>query len=123
VNTDFQQYRLARIEARRITRARLEAQFKNGICDFDELEKAIAGQLETDAIRCIPWRRSEIEQTGCREGIHLAAMEFYWEHRHELRRAAGDKHAQTKPAAHPPDRELRNSSRAAQPHITEPVVQ
>jgi hypothetical protein len=106
MNTEFQQYRFARIEARRITRARLEAQFKNGIVDFEELEKAIVGQLETDAISCIPWRRSEIEQTGCRDGIHLAAMEFYWEHRHELRRAAFDKHTQAKPAPHPRNRPL-----------------
>jgi hypothetical protein len=88
MNPEFQQYRFARIEAHRITWARLEAQFKKRVVDFDELEKAIAGQLETDATRCIPWRRSEIEQTGCREGINLAALEFYWEHRHKLRRAS-----------------------------------
>ena len=93
MKTEFQQYRFARIEARRITRARLEAQFKNGIVDFDELEKAIAAQLEAEATKCIPWRRSEIEQTGCREGIYIAALEFYWEHRQELRRAGANKRA------------------------------
>src|SRR5437660_8504226 len=103
MNTEFQQHRLARIEARRMTRARLEAQFKNGIHDFDELEKAIAGQLEAEATKCIPWRRSETEQTGCREGIYIAALEFYWEHRQELRRAAENKHAQGKPATRPRD--------------------
>ena len=122
MNTEFQQYRLARIEARRITRARLEAQFKNGTIDFDKLEKAVAEQLEADAPKCLPWHRSGIEQTGCRDGIYIAALEFYWEHRHGLR-ADIDKQAHAKPAAHPRDRELRNSSRAAQPHITEPVVQ
>src|SRR5919109_2187707 len=109
MNTEFQQYRFARVEARRVTRARLEAQFKNGLCDFDELEKAIAGQLEAEATKCIPWRRSEIEQTGCREGIYIAALEFYWEHRKELRRPALDKLAQAKPAAHPRDHEFPNS--------------
>ena len=84
MNTEFQKYRFAHIEARRITRARLETQFTHGIVDVDELEKAIAEQLEADATKCIPWRRSQIEQTGCREGIHLAALEFYWEHRHEM---------------------------------------
>lgn len=122
MNPEFQQYRFARIEARRITRARLEAQFKTGIVDFDELEKAIAGHLETEATKCIPWRRSEIEQTGCREGIYLAALEFYWEHRHEVR-AALDKHAEAKPAAHRRDRDFRNSSKSAQPHIAERLLQ
>ena len=123
MNPEFQQYRFARIEARRITRARLEAQFKNGVVDFDEVEKVIAAQLGADATKCIPWRRSETEKSGCREGIYMAALEFYWEHRHELRRAAVDKHTQAKPSAHPRDRELRNSYRAAQPQITELEVQ
>ena len=123
MNPEFQQYRFARIEARRITRARLEAQFKNGVVDFDEFEKAIAAQLEADGTGCIPWRRSDIEQTGCREGIYIAALEFYWEHRRELRRADLDKHAQAKPAAHSRDHESQNSSKTPQPHIAKPLLQ
>lgn len=112
MNTEFQQYRFARVEARRITRARLEAQFKDGIVDFDELEKAIAGQLGAEAAKCIPWRRSAIEQTGCRDGVYIAVLEFYWEHRRELQRAA-----------HPRDNELPNSPRAVQLQITKPPLQ
>ena len=47
MNVEFQQYRFARIEGHSITRARLEAQFKSGITDLDELQNAIAQQLST----------------------------------------------------------------------------
>ncbi len=52
MNAEFQQYRFARIEGHNITRARLEAQFKAGITDLDELEKAIAKQLTTEPKDC-----------------------------------------------------------------------
>lgn len=81
MNQEFQQYRFARIEALNITRARLEAQFRDGITDFEELEKAVE-QLLTIEPTCTPWRTSEVEQTGCREGMRMAALEFYWAHRH-----------------------------------------
>jgi hypothetical protein len=80
---EFQQYRFARIEGHNITRARLEAQFKNATTDVDDLEKAIAQELATETANCVPWRKSEIEQTGFYDGIRMAALEFYWEHRHE----------------------------------------
>ena len=86
MNHEFQQYRFARLEAEKITRARLEAQFKNGVTNGHELENAIAQQLEREPSACVPWRRSEIEQTGCRDGIRLAALEFFWSRRQELRR-------------------------------------
>lgn len=86
MNRKFQQYRFARIEAQNITRARLEAQFKNGITDLEELEKAIEQHL-TMQLTCAPWRKSGVEQTGCREGMRMAALEFYWAHRH--RRLSG----------------------------------
>jgi hypothetical protein len=87
---EFQQYRFARIEGHNITRTRLEAQFKDGIADLDDLEKAIAQELAREPEHCAPWRKSEMEQMGCREGMQLAALEFYWEHRQELRRAIVD---------------------------------
>ena len=87
MNAEFQQYRFARIEGHNITRVRLEAQFKNGITNLDELEEVIAQQLTEESTNCAPWRKSEIEQTGYREGMHLAALEFFWSHRQELRRA------------------------------------
>ena len=87
MNAAFQRYRFARIEGHNITRARLEAQFKDGITNLDELEELIAQQLTEEPTNCAPWRKSEIEQTGYREGMHLAALEFFWLHRQELRRA------------------------------------
>src|ERR1035438_6973675 len=46
MNREFEQYRFARIEGRNVTRARLQSQFKDGINDLDELEKAIALELD-----------------------------------------------------------------------------
>ncbi len=67
MNVEFQQYRFARIEGHNITRARLEAQFKDGITDLDELEKAITQQLTAAPTNCA-WRKSEIEQNGLPRG-------------------------------------------------------
>ena len=86
MNAEFQQYRFARIEGHNITRARLEAQFKDGINNLDKLEEQIAQQLTEEPTNCSPWRKSEIEQTGYREGMRTAALEFFWSHRQELRR-------------------------------------
>lgn len=86
MNHEFQQYRFARLEAEKVTRARLEAQFKSCVTNADELENAIAELLATETATCVPWRRSEIEQSGCRDGIHLAALEFFWSRRQELLR-------------------------------------
>ena len=80
MNHEFQQYRFARIEAQNMTRARLEAQFKDGVSDPDEFEKAIE-QLLTMTRMCTPWRNSEVEQTGSLDGMRMAALEFYWARR------------------------------------------
>ena len=90
MNAEFQRYRFARIEGHNITRARLEAQFKDGITNLDELEELIAQQLTEEPTNCAPWRKSEIEQAGYREGMHMAALEFFWSRRQELRRASLD---------------------------------
>jgi len=76
----FQEYRFSWIEAQNITRARLEAQFKDGIGNLEEIEKAIE-QLITPEPTCVPWRTSEIEQAGSRDGTRMAALEFYRTHR------------------------------------------
>lgn len=78
MNHEFRQYRFARIEAHKITRARLEAQFKDGIGRPEAIEKAIE-QLLTTERTCTPWRTSEVEQAGSREGMRMAALEFYWD--------------------------------------------
>jgi hypothetical protein len=80
MNRDFQEYRFARIEAHTITRARLEAQFKDGITDLEEIEKAI-GQVITTEATCTPWHTSEVERAGSQDGTRMAALEFYWAHR------------------------------------------
>jgi len=87
MNAEFQRYRFARIEGRNITRASLEAQFNSGITDVEEFENAIAQQLTASSNGCAPWRKSEIEQEGCREGRQMAALEFYWVHRQVVRNA------------------------------------
>ena len=117
---EFEQYRFARIEGHNITRARLEAQFKNGITDLDELEKAIAQQLEAAATNCAPWRKSEIEQIGCRDGMRMASLEFFWEHRQELRRVGLNDSPQAEPAAHSHNHDLANPTLTAQSHAPQP---
>ena len=81
MNREFQQYRFARIEAQNITRAQLEAQFKDGISGLDVLEEAIE-QLIMTGPTCTPWRTSEVERAASRDGTRMAALEFYWTHRH-----------------------------------------
>ena len=80
---EFEQYRFARVEGRNVTRARLQTQFKDGINDLEELEKAIALELAMQT-PCAPWRKSEIEQIGCREGMRLAIHEFFGKLRREI---------------------------------------
>ena len=81
MNREFQQYRFARIEAQNITRARLEAQFKDGIGGLEEVEKAVEQLIMTEST-CAPWRTSEVERAGSSDGTRMAALEFYWTHRH-----------------------------------------
>ena len=87
MNHEFQQYRLARVEGYNITRALLESRFDSGIGDLGKFEKAIAEQLAMPPTTTAAWRQSEMEQAGCREGMRLAALEVYWEHREEIRLA------------------------------------
>ena len=61
MNREFQQYRFAWIEAQNITRARLKAQFKDGIGGLEEVEKAIEQLIMTEPT-CTPWRKSEVER-------------------------------------------------------------
>ena len=83
MNRVFEQYRFARIEGRNVTWARLQTQFKNGINDLEELKKAIALELAMKT-PCAPWRKAEIEQIGCREGMRLAIHEFFGELRQQI---------------------------------------
>ena len=80
MNRECQQYRFARIEAQNITKARLEAQFKNRIDSLEEIEKAIELLTMTEPA-CTPWRTSEVERAASRDGTRMAALEFYWANR------------------------------------------
>ena len=82
---EYQQHRFARIEGYNIARARLQSQFADGIGDPIGFEKALAEQVAMSPTTIAGWRQSEMEQAGCREGIRLAALEFYWEHRQAMR--------------------------------------
>ena len=82
----FQLYRFALIEAKNITRTRLEAEFKDGIASAHMLENAIERELTAERT-CTPWRITDAEQQGSRDGTRMAALEFYWEHRHDLQPA------------------------------------
>jgi hypothetical protein len=84
MNREFQQYRFAWIEAHNIARARLESQFKDKQDDFTKLESAIEREL-AEPNNCVPWRTSDVEQMGCRDGARLAALEFFWAHHRDLR--------------------------------------
>jgi hypothetical protein len=86
MSSKFQLYRFAWIEAKNITRARLEAEFRDGMATAHALEEAIERQLTTQQ-SCTPWRVTDAEKRGSLEGMRMAALEFYWEHRHHLRRA------------------------------------
>jgi hypothetical protein len=94
----FQLYRFAWIEAKNITRARLEAEFRDGIASAQALESAIERQLTTERT-CTPWRVTDAEQRGSLEGIRMAALEFYWEHRHDHQLAMNS--TQERPVALP----------------------
>jgi len=81
---EFKQYRFAWIEANNIARARLESQFKDKLDDFAKLERAIEREL-AEATKGVPWRKSEVEQRGSRDGARMAALEFFWARCHEFR--------------------------------------
>jgi hypothetical protein len=86
MSSKFQLYRFAWIEAKNITRTRLEAEFRDGIGSAVALENAIERQLTAEQ-SCTPWRVTEAEQRGSLDGARMAALEFYWEHRHDIQRA------------------------------------
>ena len=83
MHRESEQYRFARIEAYIITLARLQEQFEDTAVNLDEMEAAVATQLANNS--CAPWRTSEIERAGCREGMRLAALQFLSQYREAIR--------------------------------------
>ena len=84
MHRESEQYHFARIEGYRITLAHLEDQFREAAVNLDQMEAAVAEQLAKETL-CAPWRTSETERAGCREGMRLAAREFLSQYREALR--------------------------------------
>ena len=83
MNRKSEEYRFARIEALHITLARLEGQFRDKAVNLDEMEAAADSELANEA-PCAPWRQSEAERAGCREGVRLAVSHFISQYREAL---------------------------------------
>jgi hypothetical protein len=81
---ELEQYRYARIEGYRITLAHLEDQFRDAAVNLEEMEASVLKQLAKENL-CAPWRASETERAGCREGIRLAALQFLSQYREAMR--------------------------------------
>ena len=77
---ESEQYRYARIEGYRITLAHLEDRFRDAAVNLEQMEAAVVDQL-AEATLCAPWRTSETERAGCREGMRLAALQFLSQYR------------------------------------------
>jgi hypothetical protein len=77
---ESEQYRYARIEGYRITLAHLEDQFRDAAVNLEQMEATVVKQLAEETL-CAPWRTSERERAGCREGMRLAALQFLSQYR------------------------------------------
>jgi hypothetical protein len=84
MNRESEQYRFARVEAYITTLARLQEQFEDTAVNLEEMEAAVARQLAKENL-CAPWRVSEIERAGCREGMRLAGLQFLSQYREAMR--------------------------------------
>ncbi|HTV06853.1 MAG TPA: hypothetical protein VME86_15900, partial [Acidobacteriaceae bacterium] len=67
-----------------ITLARLQEQFEDRAVNLEEMGAAVSEQLAKENL-CAPWRTSETERAGCREGMHLAALQFLSQYRKVIR--------------------------------------
>ncbi len=81
---ESEQYRYARVEGYRITVTALEGRFTDKAINLEEMKLAVAVLLAKETI-CTPWRTSEAERAGCREGMRLAAREFLSQYREAMR--------------------------------------
>ena len=80
MSSESEQYLFARMEGYIITLARLQEQFEDTAVNLEEMGAAVARQLAKENF-CAPWRRSEVERAGCREGMRLAALQFLSQYR------------------------------------------
>jgi hypothetical protein len=84
MHRESEQYRFARIEGYIITLARLQEKFEDRAVNLEEMEAAVLEQLAQENL-CAPWRTSETERAGCREGMRLAALQFLSQYREAVR--------------------------------------
>ena len=84
MHRESEQYRFARIEGYMITLARLQEKFEDRAVNLEEMEAAVVEQLAQENL-CAPWRTSETERAGCREGMRLAALQFLSQYREAMR--------------------------------------
>jgi hypothetical protein len=80
---ESKQYRYARIEGYRIILAHLEDRFRDAAVNLEQMEAAVVEQLGEETL-CAPWRTSETERAGCREGMRLAALQFLSQYREAI---------------------------------------
>lgn len=80
---ESEQYRYARIEGYRITLAHLEDRFRDAAVNLEQMEAVVVEQLAEETL-CAPWRRSETERAGCREGMRLATLQFLSQYREAM---------------------------------------
>ena len=80
MHRESEQYRFARIEGYIIMLARLQEKFEDRAVNLEEMEASVVEQLAKENL-CAPWRTSETERAGCREGMRLAAHEFLSQYR------------------------------------------
>jgi hypothetical protein len=83
MNCESEQYRFARVEAYHITLKHLEKEFTDRAVNLPEIEAAVAEHLGKEWL-CAPWRKSETERAGCREGMRLAGLQFLSQYREVL---------------------------------------
>jgi hypothetical protein len=81
---EFQQYEQARLNGYSTVNTLLKCKVAAGIRDIAELEKAIKEQIAKEPSRIAPWHNTPLTQAACRDGMRLAALEFYWEYRETI---------------------------------------
>jgi hypothetical protein len=84
MDRESEQYRFARIEGYIIMLARLQEKFEDRAVNLEEMEASVVEQLAKENL-CAPWRTSETERAGCREGMRLAALQFLTQYREAMR--------------------------------------
>lgn len=84
MHRESEPYRFARVEGYIITLARLQEQFEDTAVNLEEMEAAVARELTKENL-CAPWRTSEAERAGCREGMRLAGLQFLSQYREAIR--------------------------------------